>query len=405
MSHCGTCGARLSPGDRFCGACGAAVSSPAPASPIGSVGRPDGRSETLVGWVLLGAGLALAAASVGAYLWLRDVTPSEEASAGAPAGAPVGGAPADAPAAVDLRPLPAAATEIDRPGDFAYASTSTSCAAETQVTDELKKLGLAVDEHLRSGTHLTSEEEEALGAKALTVLEAQLGGRLLRSGAQVDYLTAVGRSLWDRGMRREVRPTFYLWTETEVINAIALPGGHVVVSQALWDAWLRNEAQLATVIGHELGHVELRHPLAVFELLRASGLPEDEAIVQLLIALARIPYTATQEEASDAWGAEAMHGAGYSVFQSVSMWEFVTSLRADERPAHARPGPDDPLGQLAEAALGELHNLTVTHPAPRRRACLLKQRARALYAEWPRDAAYVGATNLARRVPMSTRVY
>lgn len=66
-------------------------------------------------------------------------------------------------------------------------------------------------------------------------------------------------------IRRPDTPKKFRTTEFEfrvldspVINAFALPGGYVYVTRGLM-AHLNNEAQLAVVLGHEIGHVEARH--------------------------------------------------------------------------------------------------------------------------------------------------
>src|SRR5947199_356069 len=51
---------------------------------------------------------------------------------------------------------------------------------------------------------------------------------------------------------------FHLLNDPRTINAFALPGGQVFITRGLFDR-LKNEAQLAGVLGHEIGHVIERH--------------------------------------------------------------------------------------------------------------------------------------------------
>src|SRR5213075_1584716 len=51
---------------------------------------------------------------------------------------------------------------------------------------------------------------------------------------------------------------FHLLADAETINAFALPGGQIFITRALFDR-LETQAQLAGVLGHEMGHVVERH--------------------------------------------------------------------------------------------------------------------------------------------------
>ncbi len=51
---------------------------------------------------------------------------------------------------------------------------------------------------------------------------------------------------------------FHLLSDPKTVNAFALPGGQVFITQALYGR-LQNEAELAGVLGHEIGHVIERH--------------------------------------------------------------------------------------------------------------------------------------------------
>lgn len=81
-----------------------------------------------------------------------------------------------------------------------------------------------------------------------------------------EYVNEVGRKVLEVShMRREEADPKYRETDfhfrildSPVVNAFALPGGYVYVTRGLM-AHLQNEAQLAVVLGHEIGHVAARH--------------------------------------------------------------------------------------------------------------------------------------------------
>ena len=139
------------------------------------------------------------------------------------------------------------------------------------MTDGAKDFGAEIDKELRSTSRVSLEEEEKVGQEVLDAIREELGG-LQSSGSVVEYLSAVARPMVARAARKNVRYRFYYAPRAKMENALALPGGHIVVTKPLLEKWVKNEAQLAIVLGHEIGHVEKRHPVAVIELAKAAGL-------------------------------------------------------------------------------------------------------------------------------------
>lgn len=108
------------------------------------------------------------------------------------------------------------------------------------------------------------EEEKKLGKQADQQIQEQYG--IYQNGELSEYVKRIGhKTLQVSHMRREDTPQQYRQTEftfrvldSPVVNAFALPGGYVYVTRGLV-AHLDNEAQLAVVLGHEIGHVAARH--------------------------------------------------------------------------------------------------------------------------------------------------
>jgi predicted Zn-dependent protease len=72
-----------------------------------------------------------------------------------------------------------------------------------------------------------------------------------------DYVNQLGQQLAAASERPELKWTFTL-LDDDMVNAFALPGGYVYVTRGML-AYLNSEAELAAVIGHEIGHVTGRH--------------------------------------------------------------------------------------------------------------------------------------------------
>jgi len=111
----------------------------------------------------------------------------------------------------------------------------------------------------------TWQQEVQLGTEAHPQVVGLFG--LYDDPALSEYVRTLGQevleeSAWanPEATPREVRETpfhFYV-LDSEVPNAMALPGGYIYVTRGLL-AFLENEAQLSVVLGHEIGHVLARH--------------------------------------------------------------------------------------------------------------------------------------------------
>ncbi|HZF26350.1 MAG TPA: M48 family metalloprotease [Steroidobacteraceae bacterium] len=72
-----------------------------------------------------------------------------------------------------------------------------------------------------------------------------------------EYINEIGQKLAHASQRPELEWHFTI-VDSQEINAFALPGGYIYITRGIL-AYLNNEAQLAAVLGHEIGHVCARH--------------------------------------------------------------------------------------------------------------------------------------------------
>ena len=105
---------------------------------------------------------------------------------------------------------------------------------------------------------LGREEEIALGTSESPKFTAEFGGKVASADLQA-YVTRVGMSL---AAKTEAdfpsMPWEFTLLNSDVINAFALPGGKIFITRGLVEQ-MTSEAQLAGVLGHEVGHVTARH--------------------------------------------------------------------------------------------------------------------------------------------------
>lgn len=105
---------------------------------------------------------------------------------------------------------------------------------------------------------LSAEDEIRLGEEAMPELVKEYGGEVSDSVLR-EYVRDIGMNLRQHTEAKNPDlPWQFTLLDSDVINAFALPGGKVFMSRGLMTR-MTNEAQLAGVLGHEIGHVTAQH--------------------------------------------------------------------------------------------------------------------------------------------------
>src|SRR5580765_7861656 len=104
-------------------------------------------------------------------------------------------------------------------------------------------------------TLVTPAQEAALGREGYTAAIAEYGQ--YDDAAVSAYVDSVGRRV-AAASEEPALPWRFTVLDDPVVNAFAMPGGYIYVTRGLL-AHMQSEAQLAGVLGHEIGHVTARH--------------------------------------------------------------------------------------------------------------------------------------------------
>lgn len=145
------------------------------------------------------------------------------------------------------------------------------------------------------------------------------------------YVEKVGKKMAAVSHRPELDYVFTI-IDSPDINAFALPGGFVYVNRGLL-TYLNSEAQLAAVLGHEIGHVTARHAVrqqtaarsanaASIALIFATGVDLRETTSLISGALIS-GYGRDMELEADSLGAEYLSKAGYDPLAMVQVIEVL----------------------------------------------------------------------------------
>lgn len=173
-------------------------------------------------------------------------------------------------------------------------------------------------------------DEIQLGLEATPQMIEQHHGPSRNRGAQMHVARVGGRLLesFERQLKANGKTNpyhdafrFTLLADPKVVNAFALPGGQVFITEALYRD-LETEGQLAGVLGHEIGHVIERHgnkrmaQQTLFQGLAAAGgvaggTAESARMSQMIAQVVSMKYGRDDELASDRWGVKLTAMAGY----------------------------------------------------------------------------------------------
>ena len=178
-------------------------------------------------------------------------------------------------------------------------------------------------------------DEKAIGLREHPKILAQFGG-VYDDPSVTGYVASIGGRLAAATETPGLGFTFTL-LNSPVVNAFALPGGYVYITLGLM-ALAQNEAELAGVLGHEIGHVSARHSAQRMSqtMLAQLGVGLLGAIVggqssQLAGSVAGLylkSYSRDQEFEADMLGVRYMNRAGYD---ARAMASFLRGLRANSR--------------------------------------------------------------------------
>ena len=211
------------------------------------------------------------------------------------------------------------------------------------------------------------QQEISMGRQADRDVQATIG--VYEDPALQAYIEGVGTSLAQASERPELPWTFRV-ADDPAVNAFALPGGFVYVTRGLL-ATMNSEAELAAVLGHEIGHVTARHAVNRISRAQLTGLglgigmilsPELAQfgdLASLGLNLLFLKYSRDDERESDELGLRYMLRVGYDPDAMVDVFaqlERASGLSESERVPDwlaTHPGPEE-RGQRAADALAAL---------------------------------------------------
>jgi predicted Zn-dependent protease len=216
-------------------------------------------------------------------------------------------------------------------------------------------------------TSVTPQQEAKIGQEEHPKILAEFGGAYGEKPELTKYVSSIGDFVSATAERKDVTYTFTV-LNTPDVNAFAVPGGYIYITRGLLTL-ASNEAEVAGVLGHEIGHINARHTAermgqqqnAQLEVLGATllgailggnagasalgGAVQQHAEVQLA------SYSQQQDFEADSLGVRYLKRATYD---PQAMAEFLGSLRAESQ-LEAKLAGKDP-------AIVDANNMMASHP-------------------------------------------
>ncbi len=298
-----------------------------------------------------------------------------------------------------------------------------SCRSGAPRTDPYKHAASVVESILRSGGELSTAEEMEVGRIFLRRLstdsDSPYRGRIDTSAdaSALAYVQEVGGKMAALRERPGIEYTFHV-IHGKDLNAFSTPGGQVFIFTALLENrhMIANEAQLAGVLAHEVGHIDLRHTTAVLEVLNRGHLlgTAAEMPLSVVLDLVHTTYASVFEDEADAYATRKLFVSRESPFQFMKMWhawdrEFAEGkggaaprlegeARHDNGPLGAFGDLRGFLGEAVSTASQIARELQETHNPPQRRACLVAAEIDKLRSQYPGGSYVIGTQRLASRL-------
>jgi predicted Zn-dependent protease len=214
---------------------------------------------------------------------------------------------------------------------------------------------------LKPGWNLFSPQQDVeMGREVSRQAERELP--MLNDRQANAYIDALGKRLAAHAPGEKYPYQFRIVNDS-AINAFALPGGFVYVNRGALEA-ADNEAQIAGVIAHEIGHVALRHgthqastayvaqaPLAILGGVLGSN-SVGGVLAQLGVSFATssllLKYSRDAESQADLMGTQILHDSGYD---PRAMVEFFEKIQAQSKGRAIQflsdhPNPENRIGNV-----------------------------------------------------------
>lgn len=220
---------------------------------------------------------------------------------------------------------------------------------------------------------LDSGNEQELGARIHELISESDDVKLVNDIDQQTRVADAAATFLSRLIRPEIEYTFSIVEDKEV-NAFSLPGGYIYVNTGLLD-FVKNDKELEFVIGHEIGHVDLKHCIRNYTYAaragQLGGSLSEAAVLQFYHGYA-VAFSEDMEYEADKYSLERMLEAGSTIEETLSFSEHMVEYVKGEGGEVDQEAPSS----VPDAIMQSLGNHFRTHPPSKARLERLERLAK-----------------------------
>lgn len=207
---------------------------------------------------------------------------------------------------------------------------------------------------------INEQQEVAMGQQASKEVAQQMG---LYNDLDLErYVASVGRKIANASERPNLPWEFHI-VDDPMVNAFALPGGYVYVTRGIL-AHLNDEAELASVLGHEIGHVTARHSVEQMSKQQLAGIGLGVAMIlspqvaqlgdlaNVGLQLMFLKFSRDDERQADDLGLRYMVHGGWDPNQMPPVFDVIGAISKNEGGgkvpewSSTHPDPENRAGRL-----------------------------------------------------------
>ena len=295
--------------------------------------------------------------------------------------------------------LPSSAREVTENKELPKeAKERSGCEPASSPIDMARNVALGFERGLREASAMSVSEEMKIGRK----LERDMGkvdrwrGKLDKPRDRdryVAWLETIVERITPQVNRKKMKYSIHIIDDPS-FNAFAMPGGVLGFHTGLFEGpnAVKSEAELAAIVGHEVAHVDLMHPIATYQYARTI-LGEGAEGAEVIKMILDTGIGSTYELEADDFGNELMARAQYDPSASIRLWK-----------RHGKGGSSGG-GGLLDIVVDTVESLVRSHPPANARCHQAELSAAAARKDRLHDAYYRGESNIRKGVGSQKRTF
>lgn len=194
-------------------------------------------------------------------------------------------------------------------------SSPLKAQCDSSYVSQFLQAGQWLGNYLFGSVEISEEREGEIGDEIFGYLQTNFD--LVENDTRLDKLEKILNRLKPYVQRTDIPYKIHLIEDAEMINAFSIAGGHIFVTTAIME-WVESDDELAFVIGHEIGHIDLGHcvrnvkkSMAIQSWADYMEVGEYAGMIEEVQTILGTPFGQPDEYSSDQYGATIASKAGY----------------------------------------------------------------------------------------------